>query len=61
MGIKDLMNTIFGTGNTVPKNPKLTRREQPTKHWGSKKRYDKNKQRRRAKRARASRKINRVR
>lgn len=59
MGLKDLLHMIFGTGDTVPKNPKLTRREAPTKHWGSKKPFNKAKARRKDKRAKASRKKNR--
>lgn len=61
MGLKDLIHMIFGTGDTIPKNPKLTRREAPTKHWGSKKRFNKTKARQKDRRARASRKRNRVR
>lgn len=61
MGLKSLMDMIFGTGLEVPKNPKLYKREQPTKHWGSKKRFNKAKARQKNRRARASRKRNRVR
>ena len=59
MGLKDLMHMIFGTGESVPKNPKLTRREAPTKHWGSKKKYDRKTARRLQKTQKASRKKNR--
>lgn len=59
MFFKGLTDLIFGDGTSVPKRPKLYRSENPTKHWGSKKRVNKKKNRAADKRARMSRKVNR--
>lgn len=59
MSIRDLMDMIFGKKGEPPKNPKLFARENPTKHWGSKRRRHDKKIRAAQKRAKASRKRNR--
>lgn len=57
--LENLKKLIFGDGMHIPKNPKLYRQEKPSKHWGSKKKFNRKKARAKDKVARASRKANR--
>jgi len=60
MSIRDLIHMIFGRAGEVPKNPKLFRQEKPSKHWGSKKKFNRTKARLKDKKTKASRKRNRI-
>jgi len=57
--LKHLIEMIFGKKGEIPKHPKMFAREAPSKHWGSKRKFNKKRARRKDKRAKASRKRNR--